>query len=82
MTTKLGLRLTRYTVRGTGEETSCDFCGCPLYNGDEAFEDDSGQTRGAIYCSGACADRDVKLGMGIIKDPAFHDPRLKRSLAL
>ena len=41
-----------YTIKGRAEETDCNHCGCPLYNGDRAFhskEDDR------IYCGRTCA---------------------------
>lgn len=28
---------TRYTIQDHTEETSCDWCGCPLYVGDRAY---------------------------------------------
>ena len=45
-------RLTPYRIRSTAEETSCDWCGFPLYVGDSAtLKADS------VFCSPACADR-------------------------
>jgi hypothetical protein len=40
-----------YTIHDHTEETTCDYCGFPLYVGDKAIED----TRGLVFCSDTCA---------------------------
>lgn len=42
--------MTPYRIRSAAEETSCEWCGFPLYVGDSAIELDD-----RIYCGRSCA---------------------------
>jgi len=59
----------KYVIRGLAQETDCDWCGMPLYHGDEAIETDTG----GIACSRRCADR--------YDDQAEERSRLGREVA-
>ncbi|GEM49654.1 hypothetical protein [Deinococcus cellulosilyticus] len=46
------VKLERWEICRNVEETSCQYCGVPLYTGDAVYQD---QSSGADYCSTHCA---------------------------
>ncbi len=50
------MQTTRYTIHDITEETSCDWCGCPLYIGDRAYPTTD---ENAVFC--CAADREAWL---------------------
>ena len=59
-----------YTINDRTEETECDYCGYPLYIGDNAILADGDRICG-IYCSETCAELDQSTSV-LLTDGGLH----------